>query len=523
MAAPLFLPLVAVCGALWGGSLWGLSVAACLVAALCCRWRILIACLLCTAVAVLHTWRVEQRQQAFFEMAEHAVPLSLVGTVERELTNGCIFRDDATGARLVLRGDKATYRAGNRIRADVELLPAQSPPIRGMFDSAAWQRSQGLAATAYCTDSEFLEHPVSLSAIRGLADDARSYLARRLMPPGYEDDARAQVLCALVLGDKTYSDPETVNIFKRGGCLHIFAVSGLHVGIIAGIVYFILSRFPLRRRLRTVFLLLFTGLYVGMTGLAVPAIRAFLMLTLVMLGRELKRPVSMVNIWSAAALLVLLLTPWQIHNAGFLLSFAVYAAIGIGIRYGMRAGAWLSPDPFLPRRIYNSRERFIVKSDLWLRGLIVMSMSAWLAALPITMGYFHTFNSYGVLLNIIIAPLLLPTMLSGLLSLLPWVGSYLHGVAMACSAMLLSIVGLFAELPSAYLPMQPAQDADALMVYHTGYADSFCVLGNPGVLINCGNEKTPVSVPSPLSSIPAFLPRCSFLLSAVLPAAAGRG
>ncbi|MBR3695197.1 MAG: hypothetical protein IKL98_03035, partial [Akkermansia sp.] len=55
---------------------------------------------------------------------------------------------------------------------------------------------------------------------------------------------------------------------------------------------------------------------------------------------------------------------------------------------------------------------------------------------------------------------------------------------------LLSIVGFVADLPNAYLPYQAAQDADALMVYHTGYHDAFCVLGTPGVLINCGNEQT---------------------------------
>lgn len=490
LSAPLFLPLVVICGVLWGGSFWCLAIVAGAVAVICSQWRVLIACVLCAVVALLHSWRLEYRQELFFEQAEAQAPLSITGTVERELSSGCIIRDDASGARIVLRGETVPFRAGDRICVDAELLPPQTSPIRGMFDSSAWLRSQGLAATAYCTEATYLGHPFSVSAIRGFADSVRSHLAGSLMPSGCETDARAQILCALVLGDKTYSDPETVNIFKRGGCLHIFAVSGLHVGIVAGIVYFILSRFMLRTRLRTVLLLLITALYVGMTGLAVPALRAFLMLALLLLGKELKRPVGMVNIWSAAAILVLLLSPWQIHNAGFLLSFAVYAAIGIGIRYGMRSGAWFHPDPFLPARIYNKRERFIVNADYWLRGLVVMSMCAWLASLPITMSYFHTFNAYGIFVNIVITPLLMPTMLCGLLSLLPWVGAFLHGIAMACAGVLLSIVGFFSDIPGAYLPMQVPQEADALMVYHTGYSDSFCVLGNPGIIINCGSEKT---------------------------------
>ena len=490
LAAPLFLLLVAVCGVLWGGYYVWLSWAACAVSVVCGRWRVLIAALLCMAVAYLHLQKLEQESDAFFQRAESSAPLTVEGTVERALTNGCVLQDDATGARIVLRGEHARFEAGARIRAAIEVLPADAAPIKGMYDSQAWLCSQGLAAAAYCTESEYLNHPFSVAAVRGLADKARACLATRLIPAAYRDDPRAQVLSALVLGDKSYSDPETVNTFKRGGCLHIFAVSGLHVGIIAGIVYFILSRFMLRSRLRTVLLLLITALYVGMTGLAVPALRAFLMLVLLMLGRELRRPVSMANIWAAAALLILLSSPWQIHNAGFLLSFAVYGAIGIGVRYGMSPGAWLRPDAFVPPRIYNKRERFLVQADLWLRGVVIVSVSAWLVALPITMGYFHSFNLYGVILNIIITPLLMPTMLCGLLSLLPWVGSYLHGVALTCAGALLGTVGLFADLPSAYLPVQAPRGADALMVYHTGYGDSFCVLGNPGVLINCGSDKT---------------------------------
>lgn len=489
-AAPLSVLFVAVCGVLWGGHFLWLSGVACVVAAVCCRWRVLIAALLCMAVAYLHGLKIEQQNNAFFERAESASLLTVTGTVERALTHGCVLKDDDSGARIVLRGEHANHAAGARIRAALELLPSAPAPLAGMFDSPAWLRSQGYAASAYCTAAEEAEPAFSLACIRGAADKARAFLAARLIPDAYRNDPRAQVLSALVLGDKSYSEPETVDTFKRGGCLHIFAVSGLHVGIIAGIVYFILSRIMLRSRMRTLLLLLITALYVAMTGLAVPALRAFLMLALIMLGRELRRPVSMVNIWSAAALLILLLSPWQIHHAGFWLSFAVYGAIGIGVRYGMRSGAWLRPDAFIPPRIYNGRERFIVRADLWLRGVVIVSVSAWLVALPISMGYFHSFNLYGVILNIIITPLLLPTMLCGLLCLLPWVGVYLHGLALAFSGVLLGTVGLFAGLPSAYLPLQAPRGVDAVMVYHTGYGDSFCVLGNPGVLINCGSDKT---------------------------------
>ena len=491
LSAPLLLPLFAVLGILWGEYAYFITLAVCVTASVCRVWRILVGSLLCAGVTILHLAERESCARQLHEQILSQPGRPLIGTVERSLKNGCIVKENNTGAKLMLKGeDSAQWKPGDCLRFTVALQTPDKAAIPGMFDQSAWLQSQGLAACATCLSADLLNHPFSLASIRGIADDIRSSLARKLIPPGFENDRRAQVLCALVLGDKTYSDPETVDVFKHGGCLHIFAVSGLHVGVISCIVLLVLGRFFMRSRGRSCALILLTGAYVFITGLAVPALRAFLMLTLFLIGKELKRAVSMANIWSAAALLILLLYPWQIHNAGFLLSFAVYAAIVMGISMGMKAAPWFQPDPFIPAKIYTPTERRILQFDFSLRSLVVMSLSAWLASLPITMFYFKTFNLYGVLINLAITPLLLPTMLCGLLCFVPVISSWCHSLALSCAGVLLSLVGTVAEMPGAYLPMQQERGESSVMVFDTGYGDSFTVLGNPGVLINCGNEVT---------------------------------
>lgn len=501
LANPLFLPLICVVAVLAGGLYGTIAVVAVIVAAACRCYRIAICCLLCATVAMLHQLQHRDKLAEYVADADYINYTERSGTVERSLANGCVFRDDVRGVRLVLRGDNTHWRAGDRLKVRFELMPATAAPIKGMFSSEDWLRGQGIAATAYCVDVQYLGHPFSMAAIRGFADDARAYLARKLIPFDHTDDAAAQVLCAMVLGDKSHSEPETVEVFKRGGCLHIFAVSGLHVGIIAGIFYFILSRVSIRPRLKTLLIISLTGIYVLMTGLAVPALRAFLMLTCILLGRSLKRPISMLNIWSAVALGILLFAPWQLYNVGFLLSFSVYAAIVLGVGYCMKSGAWLQPDAFLPRRIYNKRERLLVKTDFWLRGLIIMSLSAWLASVPITAVCFHTCNIYGVLTNIVITPLLLPTMGAGLLCMvtaqIPYLGTMMHSLALYCSGILLSIVSFFASLPGAYTATSVPPSADTVMACDVGYGNAVCLLGNPGMMINCGNEKAAVFFTQP--------------------------
>ena len=470
LSAPLFMPLFCVVGTLLGGIFLWFSAALLLLILLSGCYRVTIGCVLCALTAYLHYQAHTDACRYYVDNADLINYTERYGTVEKELSNGCVFRDEQSGVRIVLRGEAAQWKAGDCLKVRFELMPVDTAPLQGMFRADTWLRGQGAAATAYCVDAEYIGHPFSFSSLRGMADASRANMARRLIPENAEDDSRAQVLCALLLGDKTHSEPETVNIFKRGGCLHIFAVSGLHVGIIAGIIYILFGRWVLKPWPRTLLVILLTGCYVLMTGMAVPALRAFLMLSLILIGRSLKRPVSMANIWAAAALLILLISPWQLYNAGFLLSFAVYAAIGVGVRFGMRGGAWIQPDAFIPRRIYNKKERRMVSADYWVRGLVMMSLSAWLASLPITAACFHTCNIYGVLTNIAITPLLLPAMGIGLLSLatssVPYVGALVHAVALQCTGLLLSVVGFFAALLGAYVAA----------LFHAGFTPAMLLL-----------------------------------------------
>lgn len=494
MAAPLLLPLCAVVGVLLGGYGYVLPIVAIALARGIGMLRVMLACLLCGVVAFLHQ-HVSQLENEHFSHALHSAgELTLQGTVERTMSNGCIFNVDEYDVRVCLRGEHARWKAGDCLSVTVQPLPYTPPPIEGMFDTAAWLKSQGLAANLYCSRAEFSESSCSFATIQGVADELREHFATVLVPPGCEADKRNQVLCALILGDKTKSEPDTVNTFKRGGCLHIFAVSGLHVGIIAGILLLLLRFLPLGRTARTCIILTVVGAYVLMTGLAIPALRAYLMMALVLLGYELKRPVSLLNIWSAAALLILLCAPWQIYNAGFVLSFTVYAAICMAAGCVVKESAWFGPDTFIPRKIYNDSEVRLIKLDLWVRGIVVVSLSAWLVSLPVSMCFFHTFNLYSAFANTLISPLLPVVMGLGVASLafswIPYLGSCVHFLAVTSAGWLMQIVAFFSALPGAYLSTQTPQADASMMFYHTGFGEHFCVLGNPGVVINCGNELT---------------------------------
>lgn len=487
-SAPLLLPLVAVGGVVGGGA-WGwiLVVVALLVAHTLRMWRILICTFLCaffvaSAQAIRHTQELHLQRL----LAEHE-SVSLEGVVVKEWGTGCILETGWLGVRVVLRGD-AAWQVADVLRVTVQELPVLPPPVEGMFSPKRWMNEQGACENMVCLHSEKIGESWGLSRLVRLAAGMRRVLSAQLMPPGTEDDMRRQVLCALVLGEKEHAEADTLEIFRRGGCLHAFSVSGLHVGLVAAILQLLLRLLRVHPRVGRFLLLVLTGLYVLGTGAAVPAVRAYLMLAAFMCGLILRRRAVLFNTWCFVALLILVVQPWQFWQAGFRLSFVVYAAICLGVAYGMRDHPWFGPDSYIPARIRTRWERFLVVAELFVRGTVVVSLCAWLASLPLTVAMFHVVNTTSYLTNIAIAPLLPVVMGAGLAALalgwVPLLGAALHSVALKCAALLTGVVSLSASMPLSYLPAhEPAEASEALIIPIGGYGKSFCIMGNPGLVV----------------------------------------
>lgn len=499
--APLLLPLCAVVAALligrgteasWLPVLGVFPVL--LLAAVWRLWRIGCMALVLVLISAVQLVTMQEHSAALRAEAERNGELQLSGTVERTLRRGCIVGTGLNGARVAVYGEGTAYwRMGDRVR--MRLLPQEdtAPLFPGMYDAEAWRRAEGLAGSYRLLQAEVTGHPWSWAALRGWGSHARSVLARHLMPDGTEKEAERQVLCALVLGAKEEADDETLATFRRGGCLHIFAVSGLHVGMVSALLWWLLGRCRLRPVVLRPLILLLVGAYVLVTGAAVPALRAYLMLAVYFLSFLLRRPWSALNTWCFAALLTLMPAPYQLGNAGFLLSFAVYAAIGLGCRFCLQHDRpWFGPDAAIPFTLLTRWELWWKAREQWLRGIVVVSLCAWLMALPLSAFFFHTVNTTGFLVNMAAAPLSFIVMAAGLLHLLlgglPWVGVVTSFAAVKSAACLLALVNVFGNLPFSYLPTSAQQKPDTILVLPLGYGMSCCVLGNPGVVIEPGGS-----------------------------------
>ncbi len=495
LRAPLLLPLLSCCGAIVGGQGWALSLAATLLCLLLHRRRLALFVLLCTAIVCLRMMTDERAREQALEAWHEAGTVVLSGTVERELSSGVILGLDDSPLRVSVHGDELSeIRTGERIRVMGELRPVRRAALPGMFDSAAWMRGQGIVASFSGARPERIGYDVGWYGLLGYCATARRLLADRIMPPGTESEPERQVLCALVLGARDRADDETMLDFRRGGCLHAFAVSGLHVGLVAMMLWPLLYALRVRPQVARPLILLLSGVYVLLTGAQAPALRAYIMLAAALFGLMLLRRISLVNIWSLAALLLLLINPYQLMQPGFQLSFGVYAAICLGIAFCRRDTPWFRPDPFIPYRIMTRGEMRIQAFDRGVRGVVVVALSAWLISVPLGAVHFHSFNPWSFLTNIAITPLLPLVMISGFALLffgsVPWIGPLAHAAACHCCSWFIATVGFFASLPGAYIPATRAADPGAYMIMGLGYGKSSCMLGNPGILVDTGSSSS---------------------------------
>jgi competence protein ComEC len=251
---------------------------------------------------------------------------------------------------------------------DIVELPLRLRKPERYRDPGAWQYAdylldQGIAATANVPAAKL--HPLAnllpdAPSLHPLADlsasaecrifAAQSWAATRLfaytrssanrrLPPRLRLTPNdAGMLNAMLFGDRSsLTQPLRIG-FQRTGSFHLFVVSGMHVALLAGLVFWIARRLRLRNWLATLLTLALTYAYALLTGFGVPVQRALLMTAVFLIGRLLSRQRNVLNALGAAALAVLLWSPRALFEASFQMTFlAIVAIAGIAVPLGERS------------------------------------------------------------------------------------------------------------------------------------------------------------------------------------------
>jgi len=248
-------------------------------------------------------------------------------------------------------------------------------------------------------------------------------LYARLAAAGLEGNELATV-GALTLGYKKDLDKELRRHFQASGAAHILAVSGLHTGIIYGLLLGLMTlggRFRPRHENRwgrgavsSVIIAVMWG-YAWLTGMTPSVVRAVLMVTIFECGRMAYRKAFSINTVAAAAVLILLARPKDLWSVSFQLSFAATTAIIL-----------IAQEAELHFHRKEWRHSLTGRSLAWIVGTVIISLSAQLGTLPITMFYFGQISTYFLLSNLLVLPLAALLIPCGLICIA--LGSSLPGI-----------------------------------------------------------------------------------------------
>ncbi|HEY2109136.1 MAG TPA: DNA internalization-related competence protein ComEC/Rec2 [Candidatus Acidoferrales bacterium] len=353
-----------------------------------------------------------------------------------------------------------TLRAGDRVEALVRARPPRNFLDPGAFDIHGYLARQRIDLIGSLKSGELLrlvDRPTP-TLLHRLARMRGNLLARLdTLFAGQPD--REAVLRAMLLGDRSFVDSETVTAFQKTAVYHVLVVAGLHVGALA--VFF----FWLGRKLRfsvgaaSLVTLLALAAYVGMVQDRPPILRAALMVALYLCARPFFRRVELLNTIALAALVILFWKPSLLMDSSFELSFlaaGVIAALAlpwmdrtsapyraglahlgdvtrdivhspkvIQFRIEMRAGAnWLAAR--MPNRLASRASTLVtlpVSAGLRLWEIVLLSVVIQWSMMPILAQDFHRVSLAGPLSNIpavILTGLIVPVGFLTLLATFVW-------------------------------------------------------------------------------------------------------
>jgi len=279
---------------------------------------------------------------------------------------------------------------GDRIIFRTEFTEPQSAGFPHSFDQKRFLNNQNIFYTGYINSVYW--KTISYHRNQDLLRLALS-MRNRLLQILRENQVQGRefaVTAALLLGYVDEIDKELIKDYSATGAMHILSVSGMHVGIIFLVLEKILGFLRKGKYgilIKTSLIILLIWFYAMLTGLSPAVLRASVMISLVAVGKAMKRQPDILNILSASFIILLFHEPTLLLNVGFQLSYLAVA--GIVLLYKPVYDQYITSNYILDK--------------IW--SIVAVSIAAQIITFPLSLYYFHQFPNYFMLTNILVVPL----------------------------------------------------------------------------------------------------------------------
>ena len=291
---------------------------------------------------------------------------------------------------------------GDRIKIRAGLMPPPGPSMPGDYDYARQVWFQGISAVGYSVSPlEIIEKNQTLSSE---LDKLRQHMAERIKValPGETGTLAA----ALITGIRGGMTLELTEAMRDAGLAHLLAISGLHMGLLCGVVFFaarytfsffprLALRYPIKKWAAVVAGIAGLG-YLVISGSSIPTIRAFIMVIIVFLAVIADRKAISLRLVAIAATFILVIRPEALVGVSFQMSFA--AAIALVIVFERFGNEFMNK--------FRGDNSFRHKILYFIVGSLFTSLIAELAIAPFALYHFNKVILYGLLANLVAMPVM---------------------------------------------------------------------------------------------------------------------
>ncbi len=361
-------------------------------------------------------------------------------------------RMNVTWASAVPRyGDRLTLTGSAR-----NVAPKRNP---GQFDFTRYLQRTGVWSeieVRFAVDGTIVGHDAG-SRVWQFAISARQWIQRQLAADLQDSPEIAALIQSMVLGLRGDTPDDARELFQRTGTLHLFAVSGLNVAMLAAMVLVLLRMIRVTGAPALLVALPLLAFYALVTGLTASCVRATIMGSLLLLAPVFDRRAVPMNSICAAGFVILAWDTNQLFSPGFQFSFVLVLAIGfLARRIERRILPLGMPDPFLPRSLWTRSQSG--RHAVWalISSTLGVTFAAWIGSLAFTAGYFHLFSFAAIGANLVAVPIAFLVLALGVATLLTagwWkAGALLFSNANWFAAKsLLAVVAAFARVPGGHV------------------------------------------------------------------------
>ncbi|MCA9212063.1 MAG: ComEC/Rec2 family competence protein [Planctomycetales bacterium] len=347
-----------------------------------------------------------------------ADPLSTMPVSDRTVTELQIRRVNVQGTwqlasgkvELTVQGHVVGLMAGDRVEVLGELQRPRRAKNPGERDFRQMKRSQRilcLLRSPYPDCVSILPRIEQWWSLRTMSRWLHRIRGNCHIAIQQHVHPNAELAKAILLGTKDGVDLETIDAFFLTGTMHLLAISGLHVSILAGVFFLVAKRGMISHTvaLGTVMVLIFG--YALLTGARPPVIRSMILVQVFCVSWMFRRRANAINSIAASAVLVLLLNPCDLFQVGAQLSFVAVVSLSW---FAVRPPQ-VPSDP-LERLIWRTRSLPARTTDATrniIRTSIIASLVVWLACLPLVAHHFHVAAPVSIVLTLVLA---IPVMLA---------------------------------------------------------------------------------------------------------------